>query len=540
MKKAKPFAKAKDVSPLSPSSSPHAVIDRWFDGFFFALTAGVALLALLLWFSGQWRLGTLGSSWVPMAPSTALLLLALASAAWLGQRRPDSATAHRFGFAVGLGVLAMSLLIGSQFVFRFQLPPAPWLIRTSETVGQIPVGHMSPLTATVFLLASLACLLELPLGLHRRASRQAAAVLALVVLFISGGVALSYVLQEPLMYGGTLIPMAATTAVAFVFVGLGLVLTAGADTWPLGLFVPSASVAPPTRQVTGELLVLFLLFATAISVTGWVYFKRQQAEAHRTAQETLSAIADLKVGQIADWMKDQRDAAEIIFKSRMVWNEIQHVLIEPNDAAKNDKLLEWMTTFQQDYSYSEVILFDTRGVARLTVPTDSYRLQALCIDKHVQVALHAREVVFEDLYHCHSDQSISLSFLIPIGIKSQESQSADGVLLLNVDPQRFLYPLIQSWPTPSLTAETLLVRREGHEVVFLNNLRHCTNTALTLRLPMDPKLRLPAAIAAQEEKDVVEGVDYRGIPVLAALRKIPGTHWFMVAKWLLQNKTVHE
>ena len=31
---------------------------------------------------------------------------------------------------------------------------------------------------------------------------------------------------------------------------------------------------------------------------------------------------------------------------------------------------------------------------------------------------------------------------------------------------RFLFPLLQAWPTPSTTAETLLVRRDGERVLF--------------------------------------------------------------------------
>jgi len=36
-----------------------------------------------------------------------------------------------------------------------------------------------------------------------------------------------------------------------------------------------------------------------------------------------------------------------------------------------------------------------------------------------------------------------------------------AVLVLRSDAASYLYPLIQSWPTPSRSAETLLIRREG-------------------------------------------------------------------------------
>ena len=58
-------------------------------------------------------------------------------------------------------------------------------------------------------------------------------------------------------------------------------------------------------------------------------------------------------------------------------------------------------------------------------------------------------------------------------------------MALRIDPNRFLYPYIQTWPVPSASAETLLFRGEGDHVLFLNELRHRSNTALKLRVPFD-------------------------------------------------------
>jgi len=496
------------------------------------LTAGIALLALLSWILGQWRVGALGSNYVPMAPSTGLLFLGLAGAAWLEHRRPDSVAVNRFGFTMGFGVLVMSLLIGIQILFDVQLPVAHWLSRPTETVGQIPVGRMSPLTAALFILSSLAFLLECAPKSRCRSRRQAAAMLGVVVLLCSGGVGLSYLLHEPLLYGGTVVPMAALTAAAFILIGLGLLLAAGPDTWPMSLFVPPALDARPTRRILRGLIALALLFTIAIGTTGWLYFNRQQAEACRVAQETLAAIANLKVDQIAGWMTQRRGNAEASFNKHTA----RKFLTEPNNAANRKELLQWMGTFQRVYNFSAVMLLDAHGAVRLAVPADAVQPAGICAEK-AQAAMRAREVVSADLHRATPNSPIHMSLLVPIGINPQAGstrspqagQPADGVLLLVINPQRFLYPLIQNWPTPSRTAETLLVRREGNEIVFLNKLRHRMNTALVLRLPIgDPNL--PAAKAVQGQEGVVEGMDYRGIPVLAALRKVPGTPWFMVAK----------
>jgi PAS domain S-box-containing protein len=98
-----------------------------------------------------------------------------------------------------------------------------------------------------------------------------------------------------------------------------------------------------------------------------------------------------------------------------------------------------------------------------------------------------------------------------------------------IDPKVYLFPMIQRWPTPNETAETLLVRRDGSDVQFLNELRFHKNTALQLRFPLS-RHNLPAARAALGEEGIVEGKDYRDVSVVAALRAVPDSPWFMVAK----------
>ncbi len=104
-----------------------------------------------------------------------------------------------------------------------------------------------------------------------------------------------------------------------------------------------------------------------------------------------------------------------------------------------------------------------------------------------------------------------------------------GFLILRIDPAKVLYPLLQTWPTPSRSAESLIVRKEGDEIVYLNELRHLKNSELTLRKPASEE-KLPAAMAFRGIKGTIDGVDYRNVPVVASMKKIPGTQWYMIAK----------
>jgi PAS domain S-box-containing protein len=268
----------------------------------------------------------------------------------------------------------------------------------------------------------------------------------------------------------------------------------------------------------------FVLVACGMVAGVWAVERRGQATARAAARRELEAIADLKAGQIADWLKERRSNAELAWHNQ----QLRSLLAEPGNVAVREQVRQWMAVLRQAYDYAAVALFDARATLVLAVPADA-AVQNPHNAAHVHAALASREVLFNDLHLVQPDGPIELSFGVPVRDRAQPGQPAAGVLMLMVDPQRFLYPLVQDWPVPSATAETLLVRREGEDVLFLNELRHWPGTALKLRRPVNEP-RLPAAMAGRGQLGTVEGVDYRGLPVVSVLRAIRDAPWLMVAK----------
>jgi signal transduction histidine kinase len=302
--------------------------------------------------------------------------------------------------------------------------------------------------------------------------------------------------------------------------------------------VPSSSeiVVHPSKTLVNlqVLRVLFVfLFLVAIGITEWFYFKKQKILLRKEAQAMHGIIADLNAAQIESWMKERRGDAEMALNKPLALQ----FLAEPDKDVTREELLAWMSLLTRVYDYSAILLVDACGNVRLSTPAHFTSLDRGC-GSGFQNALRAREVVFNDLHGGPSNLQIHCSFMIPVGLPSLRSstgtpprnQLASGVLVFLADPYRSLFPNIQKWLTPSRTAETLLIRREDNKVVYLNQLRHHTKNALTLQLPLESSPHLPAAMAIEGQVGEAEGVDYRGIPVLASLRKIRGTPWFMVVK----------
>jgi PAS domain S-box-containing protein len=280
-------------------------------------------------------------------------------------------------------------------------------------------------------------------------------------------------------------------------------------------------------KIPWHLIVIFLLLSLGIGTSGYFYYKNQKDYMKNRVEEELSAIADLKVGQILNWRRERIGNANTIFRSPFLISGIHQYLKNPSDSRLRQRVLNWMMFFRQNYGYESMLLLNTQRTVLLSVPKgkalDTY------IQHQVEEALRTNKMIMTDLYKTEATGHIHLGIVIPILPLEGGRSRPISVILLQVDPYQFLYPLVQSWPIFSRTAETLLSQKEGNEVVFLNELRHRKGTALNLRFPIS-EAQLPAAMAARGQEGIVEGLDYRGVPVLAATRRIPGSPWSLIAK----------
>ncbi|MCJ7588646.1 MAG: PAS domain-containing protein [Candidatus Aminicenantes bacterium] len=273
--------------------------------------------------------------------------------------------------------------------------------------------------------------------------------------------------------------------------------------------------------------LIFFVLAAGILIAGWFSYRKSAQHFRAEVERELSAIAELKVGELVLWRQERLADGGIMFKNATLSALVRRVVEKPADADAQRKLQNWFGKYEAHYQYDEVRLLDTQGVTRLSAPAGLPAVTAEVVE-HAAEASRSGQVTIQDFYRSTHDQQIRLAVLIPI-LDEADGNRPLGVLVLCIDPAKYLYPFIQRWPTPSATAETLLVRREGNEAVFLNELRFQTNTALNLRSPLD-RVTMPAVQAALGREGIMEGVDYRGVPVMAALRTVPDSPWALVAR----------
>jgi two-component system, cell cycle sensor histidine kinase and response regulator CckA len=288
------------------------------------------------------------------------------------------------------------------------------------------------------------------------------------------------------------------------------------------------SVEKKDRLTPWTLVFIFLFLLISIFITAFFYYQFQQKRIVSEKQDELKAIADLKIWQISRWRNERIIDAETVFENALAARQIKSYLQSSKELNRRDEILSWLRSFLKNNEYRAVYLLDASGTVRLSgVPyADSSIIRA---PELVKEAIGQKKIVFSDFRRTTDSSKIYLALVAPLLNTQQKDTSVIGAVMFCIDPNQSLFPLIQLWPTPSHSSETLLIERDSNDVLFLNELRHLKNSATVLRMPITNE-QLPAAMAARGIEGIVEGTDYRGIPVLAAIKRVPGSPWRMVSK----------
>src|SRR3989339_888159 len=273
-----------------------------------------------------------------------------------------------------------------------------------------------------------------------------------------------------------------------------------------------------------KILFLFIL-SVLLSLGAWFY-QTQEKAMQREVEKNLTAIAQLKANQIIDWRKDQLEDAGMLANPLLI-ADILSFMADP-DEENEKKLKAVFQNIADQHDYADILLTAPDGKKLLSLsPAGEVHggyLQALTL------AFEGKTPVFTDLHRESPDQPPHISVICPLFSGSwQDPASPMAALVFINNPESFLYPLIQSWPTADEAGETLLIRQDKDQALFLNNLRRRSDAALRLSIPLT-RTEVPAVMALQGKAGYVQGRDYHGVEVAAVILPIPDSPWFMVSK----------
>jgi diguanylate cyclase (GGDEF)-like protein len=206
-----------------------------------AVVIFIAILGLIAYIPGLRIFGSIRSYYIPMAPSSAISFLMLGSMLilhilgfWLKGRR-------FYAITLSAVVSVYGFLIFIEYIVRKDVSFENAIFRINEDVNGMPVGIMSPVTGVMLFLSGIILILLILHANRKKYTKiigQSSGILGSILIACSATFTLSYLLKQPFLYNlEKTIPMALTSAIAFLFFGVSSITAAGAGYFPLLFFM---------------------------------------------------------------------------------------------------------------------------------------------------------------------------------------------------------------------------------------------------------------------------------------------------------------
>jgi PAS domain S-box-containing protein len=289
--------------------------------------------------------------------------------------------------------------------------------------------------------------------------------------------------------------------------------------------------APTMRQRASKSAILiglvFTGLATSIVIFGYSFYRQQEAQFRQHAEDELRSIAALTVGQVDQWRRERIGHATMIRDDAILTSTGRDLLEGRSTAANARKLRDWLQSYSAYGQSDRAWLIDAHGTMVFAEPASAGAVPAGVFDE-VSAALARRQIGILDFYLDDNGQHHRLALVIPVLDDAVNGRTV-GTLVLRINPDEVLHPLIEHWPGESRTAETLLVSRDGANALFLNDLRFDPNAALHARIPLT-NANVLTVKAVLGQTGLTEGIDYRGHQSLGVLSAVPDSPWHLVTK----------
>ncbi len=276
-----------------------------------------------------------------------------------------------------------------------------------------------------------------------------------------------------------------------------------------------------------KFIAIFVILSVGILAAGFFSYREFEKRYRNEVDRELTAISELKVAELVRWRSERIGDGKIISSNIPFSDLVRRYLGNQHDHEAERQLQEWIDQYSINFDYDQVRLIDTNGVTRMSSPAGRPPASEAVTSRIAEVVQSGR-ITIVDLYRHDYDRQIYLSILVPICHLSTGRQPI-AVIALRIDPAKYLNPFILNWPLPSVSAETLLVRRDGKDALYLNELKFRKDSALTFRIPLE-RTDVPAVKVVLGQAGIVEGIDYRGEQVIASVKNVHDSPWFLEAR----------
>ncbi len=270
-----------------------------------------------------------------------------------------------------------------------------------------------------------------------------------------------------------------------------------------------------------------MLLTLAAGLGLWFFVSaRDQKKAIEDINHDLVLINSYKAAQIADWRDGHYRDAVLLSLHPFFGGIVSEEIAKPG--SKRAELNTWLHDRLIQKRDASLAFLSPKGSVIAATPGYASGTEKDFKEAFAQV-LQKGTALMTDLYLA-ADGRPRITKMSPMSAGGGRGGKIICVLIVNIDPETDFYPLLKASPLFFETAETLLVRKEGKDVLYLNDLAHKKDSALKLRHSLSDR-DLPSAKAINENySGFFEGADYRGVKVFSAVHTVEGSGWIVITE----------
>ncbi len=303
------------------------------------------------------------------------------------------------------------------------------------------------------------------------------------------------------------------------------------------------------KSIKVQLIFYICLLTTVplLSVCIVEYYSSKNAIEQRVIEQ-LTSIADLKKIELNNWLEERLTDTSVIARNKVLaaaatsllqqrrgFDNVEQLKNSGTAGINYKRVLENLHALKQFYKHYNVISIIDGANGEIVVSTypEIIGKTVKSFNNYIDI-LQEKEVDVRDVYTSELTDQNCMTYFCPVCLTDpftlESSDVIIGVILLDVNVKNSIEPLIRNWPGMGNTGETLLVRKEGNSIIYLNDLRHKERAALKFASDIHSTLDTPSVLSASGKEGINKSMDYRNIRVLSAYRYIPVLKWGLVAK----------
>ena len=234
------------------------------------------------------------------------------------------------------------------------------------------------------------------------------------------------------------------------------------------------------RVFSRWLVAIFAATAVVASVAGYYAYRQTRAAAEQEVRQQLLSVADAKLAQIQAWTEEWFADARLISSDQPLLAALDAAVAGRARPQQKQELQRWMDALCGGARYANAFLFDDD--ARLVLQCGSAYGDPAHFREVVEQARAAKLAVLRDLRVDSHSGKLHLGLNIPLRLTAQSETF--GVLSLGIDPERTIFPILDRSPAPGGGGDTVLVRQEGDEALFLNRREQNGSARQLLHVPL--------------------------------------------------------